>query len=67
MPPEREAFLVKQCGLIAIQFLEDSPHERFANNTTAVLHSVFLTKAVEYPLFAVVEQNRYLMFARGLH
>ena len=68
-PPAKEAFficdLVEKRGLVGIQFFEDGSHKRFTNNSATVLHSVFLTKAIERTLLAFVQQDGYSMFARG--
>ena len=57
MPPKREAFfignwllvigyLVEKCWLVVVQLMKNSTHERLADETTAVRHTVFLAETI---------------------
>ena len=70
MPPKREAFLlvigdlVEERRLIILYLLEDGAHERFANQTTSILHTVFQAEFIQRPLFPFVEHDRNPIGAR---
>ena len=64
MPPLREAFfLVKECGLVGVEFFEDSSHERLSNESTPIGYPIFLAEPIEGTLFVLVQQDGYSIFS----
>ena len=55
--------LIKECRLVAIYFLEYRAHERLANKAASIGDAVFLAEAIQYPHFALVEQDGDFIFA----
>ena len=59
--------LIEQGGLVAFDFLKDGAHEGFTDELAAIGDAVALTETVQRPLFALVEEDGYSIFARSLH
>ena len=63
----RGCCLVEQGGLVVFYFLKDGAHEGFADELAAIGDAVAFAETVQRPLFALVEEDGYSIFARSLH